>query len=333
MSNKNAKNTMNGTDVFVVAPSNMGKGLAYNESVKQYEVNAQDANGVKLNPDGTVGVALSKDTGNVLELRDDGLYYGASPTVNQIYVSLQGNDANAGTRDAPVQTLNRAYEIISAQSTQGWYNIYLKAGQTFAESANRFWLDKGKNLNYFHYDDPVFGDTVRGNGFFPDCYKELSRPTIICDSFRDGAFVRWGGLQTSIDNIVNFFGVNTVINTSAGRVTGGPYRYYLTSMQHTGDITLNGELGLGSMSIVNLCNNVITNNGSAKPFINDLTPNIQNMVWVWENQVHTYNGMTGTGRIGNVKQVLKPENTVENTAFDRNTKTLFGFGVNWDIFA
>ncbi len=36
--------------------------------------------------------------GNVLELRNDGLYYGATPT-NQVYVS-QGDDANAGTRAA-----------------------------------------------------------------------------------------------------------------------------------------------------------------------------------------------------------------------------------------
>lgn len=333
MANKNAKNVTDGTDIFVVTPSNMGKGLAYNESVKQYEVNARDANGVKVNPDGTVGVSLSKDAGNVLELRNDGLYYGATPTVNQIYVSLQGNDANAGTRAAPVQTLHRAYEIIAAQPTKGWYNIYLKAGQTFRESPRQIWLDSGKNLNFFHYDDPVFGDTVRGNGFFPDCYKELSRPTIICDSYRDGNLVLWCGLLTSADNSVNFYGVNTIINTSAGRVTSGAYRYYLNSMQHTGDITINGSLGLGSMSIINLCNNVITLNGSAKPFVNDYSPNIQNMAWSWENQVYTYNGMTGTGRIGNVKRVLKPENTVENATFDRNTKTLFGFGVNWDIFA
>ncbi len=63
---------MNGTDGFVVAPSNMGRKPYTNETVKQYEVNARDANGVKLNPDGTVGVPLSKDTGNVLELRNDG---------------------------------------------------------------------------------------------------------------------------------------------------------------------------------------------------------------------------------------------------------------------
>lgn len=333
MANKNAKNVANAPDVHVVAPSNMGKGLVYDETTKQYEVDAREANGVKLNPDGTVGVALSPDAGNLLELRTNGLYFGATPFVSNFYVSLQGNDANDGSRNSPVQSLNRAYELIAAQPTQGWYNIFLKAGQTFHESPKRVRIGERKNVSFYHYDDPVFGDTIRGDGFYPDCYKELSRPTIVCDTFVDGQFIRWGGLIISSESKLNFFGVNTIINTSNGRVTGGPWRFYVSSMIHTGDITINGELGLVSASVINLCNNVITLNGSAKPFINDYTPNIQNMLWTWDGEVQTHNGLTGTGRAGNVKQVLKPENAVENTTFDRNTKTLFGFSVNWDIFA
>ncbi len=56
-------------DVFVVAPSNMGKGLAYNETVKQYEVNARDANSVNLIPDRRCWCSLSKDAGNAVGLR------------------------------------------------------------------------------------------------------------------------------------------------------------------------------------------------------------------------------------------------------------------------
>ncbi len=92
---------MNGTDVFVVAHLIWVKGLAYNETVNNCEVNARDsANGVNLiRLKALLVFSLSKDAGNVLELRNDGLYYGAmTPTVNQVYVSLQGDDANAGTR-------------------------------------------------------------------------------------------------------------------------------------------------------------------------------------------------------------------------------------------
>ncbi len=89
---------MNGTDVFVVAPSIWVR-LAYNETVKNStEINAQElANGVKPNPDGTVGVSLS-------EMRV--MYWSYvmmvctmvrhRPLV-KVHVSLQGDDANAGT--------------------------------------------------------------------------------------------------------------------------------------------------------------------------------------------------------------------------------------------
>ena len=319
MSNKNAKNAMNAPDVHVVAPSNMGKGLVWNDKTKQYEV--------------TVGVTVSPDAGNKLEDRHNGLYLGSIPVRSNFYVSLQGNDANDGSRDAPVQSLHRAYELIAEQPTQGWYNIFLKAGQTFRESPKQIWLDQGKNLNFFHYDDPYFGDEIRHDGFFVDCYKELSRPTIVCDTYRDGQIVRWCGLQVSITNNLNLYGVNTEINTNNGPATGVPYRFYVSTMQHTGDITINGELGLASASIINLCNNVFTfRRGNVAPFVNDYSPSLQAMNWVVPNQVQTLNGKSGTGRSGNVRQVLKYNNTVAGTTYDVATKSLFGFSANWDMF-
>lgn len=319
MSNKNAKNAVNAPDVHVVAPSNMGKGLVWNDTTKQYEVSS--------------GATVSPDTGNRLEARHNGLYLGSIPVRSNFYVSLQGNDANDGSRDAPVQSLHRAYELIAAQPTQGWYNIFLKAGQTFRESPKQIWLDQGKNLNFFHYDDPYFGDEIRHDGFFVDCYKELSRPTIVCDTYRDGSIVRWCGLQVGSTNNLNFYGVNTEINTNNGTATGGPYRFYVSMMQHTGDITINGELGLASASIINLCNNVFTlRRGNVAPFINDNNPSLQDMNWVVPNQVQTLNGKSGTGRGGNVRQVLKYNNTVAGTTYDVATKSLFGFSANWDMF-
>ena len=57
MANKNAKDTMNGTDVFVVTPSNIGKGIKYNESTKQYDVAV--GSGLEINSNGDV-VAVNK---------------------------------------------------------------------------------------------------------------------------------------------------------------------------------------------------------------------------------------------------------------------------------
>lgn len=52
MSNKNAKNAMNAPDVHVVAPSNIGKGIKYNESTKQYDVSV--GSGLAINTNGEV---------------------------------------------------------------------------------------------------------------------------------------------------------------------------------------------------------------------------------------------------------------------------------------
>ncbi len=52
-----------------------------------------------------------------------------------------------------------------------------------------------------------------------------------------------------------------------------------------------------------------------------------------ENQVHTYNGMAGTGRVGNVKQVLKPENTVETQRLTATPKHCSGSVSNFRIFS
>ena len=117
-------NTGSVVGVTVVTPDNMGKGLVWNGATKQYYVSAKDSNGVKVNPDGSVGLALSPDAGNQIELRPNGIYLGTIPLQNNFYVSLQGNDANDGSRNNPVQSLHRAYELIAEQPTKGWYNIF-----------------------------------------------------------------------------------------------------------------------------------------------------------------------------------------------------------------
>lgn len=52
MANKNAKNVVNAPDVHVVTPSNMGKGIKYNETTKQYDVSV--GSGLAINENGDV---------------------------------------------------------------------------------------------------------------------------------------------------------------------------------------------------------------------------------------------------------------------------------------
>jgi hypothetical protein len=52
MANKNAKNVANAQDVHVVTPSNMGKGIKYNETTKQYDVSV--GSGLVIDENGDV---------------------------------------------------------------------------------------------------------------------------------------------------------------------------------------------------------------------------------------------------------------------------------------
>jgi hypothetical protein len=74
---------------------------------------------------------LSDATGNLLQLRDDGLFYGATPPpnfANQYVSSSTGNDSNAGTIGAPLKTIRKALQNLP-DGTAG--NIWLYAGDTF----------------------------------------------------------------------------------------------------------------------------------------------------------------------------------------------------------
>ena len=107
-----AKNTTgNGATVdgiTVVHPDNMGNTLVFKDKV--YNVNIGDT--LTVGKDGLVDVKLSPDSGNLLEDRVNGLYYGvtAPPDTSLLYVSSSlGYDANPGTRELPLRTIAAAF--------------------------------------------------------------------------------------------------------------------------------------------------------------------------------------------------------------------------------
>lgn len=118
MANKNAKNSVNAPDVHVVAPSNMGKGLVWNDTTKQYEVAG--------------GLTVSPDNGNLIEVRNNGIYYGTSAPeeLRNLYVSsVSGNDSNPGTREAPLRTIQAAVDKLIDSPVR--YTIWLHKEETF----------------------------------------------------------------------------------------------------------------------------------------------------------------------------------------------------------
>lgn len=85
--------------------------------------NAENANHAET-------VTLSPDTGNLLQQRENGLYYGAVAPVDvaNIYVdAINGNDANIGTRALPMKTIKAALDKGPEGVTR---IIYLYEGQT-----------------------------------------------------------------------------------------------------------------------------------------------------------------------------------------------------------
>lgn len=129
-----------------------------------------------------LGVTLSESAGNLLEIRDDGLYYGTSAddeTLNLYVDAVNGSDDNIGSREKPLNTLNRALELTPENKSN---TIHLKSGQTFI-------LDRDANIVgctriIQPYDDPwMDGDKVpeitsANPAYFPWCAKALARPVI-----------------------------------------------------------------------------------------------------------------------------------------------------------
>lgn len=69
---------------------------------------------------GGVSIKLSSDAGNLLQKRNNGLYYGieAPPDTRNLYVSSSmGDDSNKGTRAEPLKTIREAYRRNQVGST------------------------------------------------------------------------------------------------------------------------------------------------------------------------------------------------------------------------
>lgn len=116
------------TDIKVVAPMNMGEGLAWNESTKKYDVALSQSVEIVNNQ---IGLKLSPDVGNLLEVRSNGvgLWQVVEPFLQRQYVdSINGEDSNEGTKAKPLKTFQRALQRLfeSKNGGRGQATILLK---------------------------------------------------------------------------------------------------------------------------------------------------------------------------------------------------------------
>lgn len=123
----------NGSVVGVtgVHPDNMGNTLVFKNKV--YNVNVGDT--LTVDENGLVDVKLSNASGNLLQKRNDGLYYGIEPPANikNLYVdAINGVDqhpdevAGAGTKAQPLKTIEYAISLGREGTAR---NILLKENQ------------------------------------------------------------------------------------------------------------------------------------------------------------------------------------------------------------
>lgn len=227
--------------------------------------NANDLAGNGLNASNEkLNVALSKDNGNLLSMRDDGLYYGtqAKANVANLYVdAIKGIDqdpnkvAGAGTKENPLRTLKYANSLAEIGTNR---NIYLKEEQDhYVLGTERIYIESGA-LNIRTYGDKVdkllseYGDW---NIVF---WREINKENNVLARliFTSPAEYKYESYERKFNYpnrraiyvnslaTVEFYGVNVVDDISFNF----DYEYENKAGVHTYSNTVNGSLFLDRQS-------------------------------------------------------------------------------------
>lgn len=108
---------------------------------------------------------LSKGAGNLLELRDDGLYYGiqAPADLSNLYVdAVDGDDSNVGSRAAPLRTIDAALGKVAATMSN---TIHLKIIPEDKKHTHSYFISKtyriegGARRMFKPYNHPLIDGT------------------------------------------------------------------------------------------------------------------------------------------------------------------------------
>lgn len=111
--------------------------------------------------DKVLSVGLSKRYDNKIQLVEDGLYLGDSTQQQDYYVSTsEGNDANIGTREKPMRTLDAALSRISNSFT-GRIRVHLKENEVFDVVEGHYMEGTLEFRTYGNVSDNQFPDSKR----------------------------------------------------------------------------------------------------------------------------------------------------------------------------
>lgn len=126
---------------------------------------------------------ISSDPGNLIQVRNNGLYYGSNPPANvgKLYVdAVSGDDSNNGlTRETPIKTFEEAIRRQIDAPTA--YSIGLKCGQNFIISKK--YDRRHAEFDIFGYGDPTYLDWENASTsgvpeYMPWVGEQFTRPTL-----------------------------------------------------------------------------------------------------------------------------------------------------------
>lgn len=353
MGNKNALGTKKANDFFVVTPENMGKGLLYDPQTKTYYV-AIDEKMFQVDELGRLKLRVSSLEDNMLKLRDDGLYQGntARPDLANLYVANHGNDSNAGTREAPLHTIQEA--INRLEDIPATYHIWVHEGHSFDwVSAYKKFANIIFNV-YGNLVDSTYPMAINSNAYYRGyTAKNFPRPTINVRTAVTENFVYRHHLEC---NSVTMRGFRVdVYNKAIGNDDGTKSGNFGGFVNCADEVVFHG-------SILNEKTKAVPVGSGAGAYRDDVIirspiirwidsvsetlPVLASSNYTTQLSVVTWNSgyLQGNGEKPN-HEALVPSDTafqvmtkgmrqkLGQVVFDDSTKTVFGMNLNWDIFA
>jgi hypothetical protein len=176
-------------------------------------------------------VPVSATIGNRTQALSDGVYSGDYSGLILYVDSVNGLDTNAGTKAAPLKTIDQAFTNLNALFPAGYYSgrnitIALKAGQNYPWTSI-FNMSGDCDLKITFYGDTKYGDfngAAIGTGANPWNMSDLARPNLMpVSSVQSGGLQQLAGINRRGGTIA-FLGV--LITLPAAPYTGAPLSAY-----------------------------------------------------------------------------------------------------------
>lgn len=284
------------------------------------------------------GALLSKRAGNRIEVRPDGIgvWDEAPPNLANQYVdAVNGNDNNAGTKDAPLKTVAKALSNIKGGTGIGDYNILMKSGQTHILDSYVQPLGNA-DVTFITYDDPKYGlasDQHGCPGYIPWDASDFIPAVLKVRNYTSNGYT-WTPYITA--NNIYFRGVS--IDHTDAPVTGpGAAQFMgLTTglfLVQGGNVTIGTGRALARPGTLWGQSTNFDLQGSAKLVDAVYGPTVTLDATNPSSgpQVTCANGPTYTVRNFNGRSAITPTNL--GISNDPATKRLFNGMTSWDIFA